>query len=121
MDLALAIWQINPAAEYRLNADKTKIEEWRGPGPQPTPDEMQAAWDAYQSQQATAISAKQAADTERTAATTDLRDQYAAAITALDSIIARNGTFTLVQAGQAIDALARVERRILRLLKAQVG
>jgi hypothetical protein len=51
MDLALALWQINPAAEYRLNDDKTQIAEWRGPGPEPTADELAAAWAAYQDPQ----------------------------------------------------------------------
>lgn len=52
MDLALAIWQINPAAEYRLNADKTAILEWRGPGKEPAADELAAAWKAAQIVQA---------------------------------------------------------------------
>jgi hypothetical protein len=64
---------------------------------------------------------QQAADTERTGATTDFRAQAAAMTTALDAIIARNGTFTLAQAGQALDALAKGQKRLLRLLKAQVG
>jgi hypothetical protein len=51
MDLALALWQINPAAEYRLNDDKTAILEWRGPGPEPTADELAAAWAQYQAAQ----------------------------------------------------------------------
>jgi hypothetical protein len=52
MDLALALWQINPAAEYRLNDDKTTILEWRGPGPEPTADELAAAWEVVQIVQA---------------------------------------------------------------------
>jgi hypothetical protein len=48
IDLALALWQINPAAEYRLNDDKTAILEWRGPGPEPTADELAVAWAQYQ-------------------------------------------------------------------------
>jgi hypothetical protein len=48
MDLALAIWQIDPAAEYRLNEDKSAILEWRGPGSEPTAEELNAAWMAYQ-------------------------------------------------------------------------
>jgi hypothetical protein len=39
----------------------------------------------------------------------------------LDAITARNGTFTLAQAGQALDALARGQKRLLRLLEAQLG
>lgn len=48
MDLALAIWQIDPTAEYRLTSDKTAILEWRGPGPEPTADDLAAAWTTYQ-------------------------------------------------------------------------
>jgi hypothetical protein len=62
MDLALALWQLNPAAEYRLNDDKTQIAEWRGPGPEPTADELAAAWAQYQAaQQATLASPQPAA------------------------------------------------------------
>jgi hypothetical protein len=48
MDLALAIWQINPAAEYRLTDDKSGILEWRGPGDEPTAEALAAAWAQYQ-------------------------------------------------------------------------
>jgi hypothetical protein len=51
MDIALAIWQIDPAATYRLTDDKTAILEWRGPGPQPSADELAIAWAAYQAAQ----------------------------------------------------------------------
>lgn len=46
MDLALAIWHIDPAAEYLLDdsANPTTIVEWRGPGPQPTPAELDESW-----------------------------------------------------------------------------
>lgn len=46
MDLALAIWRINPQAEYRLNdsANPTEIVEWRGPGPEPTQAELEDSW-----------------------------------------------------------------------------
>jgi CII-binding regulator of phage lambda lysogenization HflD len=64
---------------------------------------------------------QQATDTERTAAAGDFRAQAAAMTTALDAIIARNGTFTLAQTGQALDALAKGQKRLLRLLKAQLG
>lgn len=121
MDLTIAIWQLNPAAQYRLNDDKTAILEWRGPGDQPTPQQLQAAWDAYAAARDAASAAAQAATTERTAAGNDLGAQYAAMVTALDAIIARNGTFTLAQAGQALDVLAHAQKRLLRLLKAQLG
>lgn len=52
---------------------------------------------------------------EREAAAADLRDQYAAAVTALDAII--NGATTLPDD----KTLARTVKRMLRLLRAQVG
>jgi hypothetical protein len=58
---------------------------------------------------------------ERHGATTDLRDQYAAAVTRLDAIIANGGTFTAVQVRDAVVDLARTQRRELRFLRAQVG
>jgi hypothetical protein len=51
MDLALAIWQLNPAAEFVLSADHSSIAIWRGPGPQPSADELAIAWAAYQAAQ----------------------------------------------------------------------
>lgn len=47
VDLPLALWQINPAAEYLLNDAHDQIVEWRGPGEQPTQEELEAAWVAY--------------------------------------------------------------------------
>ncbi len=44
MDIALALWQINPEYEYLLNDDKTEIIEWRNEDSQPTPAELEAAW-----------------------------------------------------------------------------
>lgn len=46
IDLALAIYHINPKARYRLSssAPPHTIIEWRGPGPQPTQAELEAAW-----------------------------------------------------------------------------
>jgi uncharacterized protein YicC (UPF0701 family) len=52
MDLAIAIWRINPASEYLLSDDESAILEWRWPGEQPTQAELQAAWDAYVAEQA---------------------------------------------------------------------
>jgi hypothetical protein len=121
MDLTIALWQLNPAAEYRLNDDKSAILEWRGPGDAPTAQQLTDAWAAYVAEQAAVETAALAAATERTGATTDLRAQAAAMTTALDAIIARNGTFTLAQAGQALDALAKGQKRLLRLLRAQLG
>ena len=51
MDLALAIHKHNPAGQYRLSDDKTRIIEWRGPGPQPTQAQLEAAWAAVQAEQ----------------------------------------------------------------------
>jgi len=50
MDLDLAIWQFNPAAQYTLNAAKTAIAEWRGPGSQPTQGQIDSAWADYQNE-----------------------------------------------------------------------
>ena len=50
IDYAIAIWRINPASEYRLNKSvppDQEILEWRGPGKQPTAEELLAAWTAY--------------------------------------------------------------------------
>ena len=50
IDYAMAIWRINPASEYRLNESvppDQEILEWRGPGKEPTAEELQAAWTAY--------------------------------------------------------------------------
>lgn len=49
MDMALAIWLIDPAAEYVLDdsAKPTKILIWRGKGKQPTPTEMEKALADY--------------------------------------------------------------------------
>jgi hypothetical protein len=68
-----------------------------------------------------AETAAQAASTERTAATTDLRDQYAAAVTRLDAIIANGSTFTAAQVRDGLIDVARIERRLLRVLRAQIG
>jgi hypothetical protein len=52
INLSLAIYKINPSAEYRLSSSiaPNEIVEWRGPGPQPTEDELYAAWDELQTQ-----------------------------------------------------------------------
>lgn len=48
MDLALALYKINPNSVYRLNhsqADgKQKIDAWGGPGERPTAQELENAW-----------------------------------------------------------------------------
>lgn len=49
MDMALAIWLIDPTAEYVLDdsANPTKILIWRGKGKQPTEKEMEIALANY--------------------------------------------------------------------------
>jgi hypothetical protein len=48
MDISSAIAQINPQATYLLtNSNATSwndIIEWYGPGPKPTPEQLEAAW-----------------------------------------------------------------------------
>jgi len=57
MDLDLALWQLNPQAAYLLSEDKTAIVEWRGPGEEPTADQLAAAWTAYQAAEAAKVAA----------------------------------------------------------------
>ena len=51
MNVALALWKINPEAKYTLthaNADSwNDIIEWFGPGDKPTVQELDDAWQAY--------------------------------------------------------------------------
>jgi hypothetical protein len=59
---------------------------------------------------------------ERTAATSELRDQYAAMVTRLDALVTdATTTDTAAKVRQAVIDLARFQRRALRLLKAQIG
>jgi len=44
MDMALAIWQIDPSYEYTLANDKSEINEWRAGVPQPDQATLEAAW-----------------------------------------------------------------------------
>lgn len=46
IDLNLCIYHINSLARYRLSSSVPphEIIEWRGPGPQPTQTELEAAW-----------------------------------------------------------------------------
>lgn len=50
IDFAIAIETCRPGAAYRLNhsvPDGTQeIVEWRGPGEQPTPQELGVAWES---------------------------------------------------------------------------
>ena len=53
MDLDLAIFQLAPTSAYRLNDTRSAILEWRGPGVQPTTQQLTDAWTAYQAAQTT--------------------------------------------------------------------
>lgn len=106
MDLALAIAQFNPLAEYRLNDAKTAIIEWRGPGPQPSAAQLTAAWAAYQASQivfqaAQSISAKlrtaNAAPTEILRRTLAQTTGYRAHLT-LIAVDAGNGNLRSIEA-----------------------
>lgn len=46
IDLALCIYYLNPQASYLLSSSTPPhhIVEWRGPGPQPTQADLEAAW-----------------------------------------------------------------------------
>lgn len=63
IDYAMALWRINPASEYRLNRSvppDQEILEWRGPGKEPTAEELQVAWTAYLDE----VAAEDAANTQ---------------------------------------------------------
>jgi hypothetical protein len=87
-------------------------------------EEAQRALDEQAS--AAVQAAREAADTERTAATTDLRDQYAAAITRLDQIRTQMATIAdnaqrdaaIKQIAAGVDDEALILKRTLRLAKA---
>lgn len=64
---------------------------------------------------------QQAATTaERTAASADLQGTYQQAVTRLDAIIAAGSTLTAAQTRDAVVDVARILRRTLRLVKAQL-
>ena len=46
IDLAMALYYLNPVYTYRLSssAPPHTIIEWRGPGDQPSREELEAAW-----------------------------------------------------------------------------
>ena len=55
MDLALAIEETRPGALYRLNKSvqpDQEIIEWRGPGDEPTQQELENAWQIYSEREA---------------------------------------------------------------------
>lgn len=80
MDLALALWQSDPAAEYRLSDDKSRIEEWRGPGKEPTATDLAVAWAAYQDPQTRRQEPGQAAAQQRAADTATVLQAFAAIV-----------------------------------------
>lgn len=90
--------------------------------------DLQRSTDAYRLQSGTltkggqpvTINPPPAATVERSAAESDLRDQYATAVQRLDAIIA-GGFANNTARDAAISDLARILKRSLRLLKAQVG
>ena len=43
-DLAMGLWALNPEYEYMLSDDKSEIVEWRSELPQPTNEDIIAAW-----------------------------------------------------------------------------
>lgn len=71
--------------------------------------------------QPVAINPDDPARVERQAAAADLAAQYQAALTRLDAIIAAGSSLTAAQTRDAVVDVARIVRRALRLLKAQVG
>jgi hypothetical protein len=134
MDLDLAIWQIAPNASYRLNADKSAIAEWRGPDLQPTPTQLQTAWDAYIAAQQQAEQTAEAATTERTAAASDLASQYQTLLDRADQIVSQMATISSAQSMTQAQSLAALKsianavsdeavgiKRLARLLKAVVS
>ena len=76
MELQIAIAEIDPKARYLLNhsvGDGTQtIIEWRGPGPQPTPQELQATWDAYEAAKAIEDAAEAQKEVDKQAAIVEL-------------------------------------------------
>lgn len=121
MDLRIAVWRLRPTSQYLLNTAGNAIVEWRDPTTtQPTPTELQAAWNAYQAEQQVAEQDQQAKKDEQTTATSDLQAEYDKAITRLDQIIA-GGFANNTARDAAITDLARIMKRALRVVKAQVG
>jgi hypothetical protein len=55
--------------------------------------------------------------TERDTSYSDLLNQYDAALTRLDSIIANGPTYTQVQSRDALVDMAKIQRRLLRYIK----
>jgi hypothetical protein len=59
--------------------------------------------------------------TERAAASDDVRQAATAALTRLDAIVAAEATMTAAQTRTAVVDVARITRRLVRLLVAQAG
>lgn len=84
-----------------------------------TPSE-QTAWEATQANSVQLTAASQPAIIERAAAIADLSAQYASGMAILDDIVSNGPTHTNVQVRDDVVNMARVQRRILRLIKALV-
>jgi hypothetical protein len=81
VDLALALWYYNPAAQYTLTADSSAVAEWRSPAiPQPAAAQLQTAWATAQTDLAA----------QATLAAT--RAQHAAALATLKPTLAADAT-----------------------------
>lgn len=113
MDLSIAIARINPAAMYRLSDAKDAILEWRGPGVQPTAQQLTDAWAAYQAEQTTAQQqrdADAAADSQDRAAVVQANPT-----TTLQSYIdTPNATITPGQTYTTVKLLCRVAIWLIR-------
>jgi hypothetical protein len=120
---AIAIGRLNPLYVYRWTS--ATDYEWRGlqnpdgtyddTAQVPTDQQLTDAWEAYQAD-------PQNPDTlnaEKTAAGTELDEQYAAAVTRLNQIIDFVGTPTQAQVYDAVQDVALHLRNIYRYLKAQ--
>jgi len=118
MDLAYALWIINPAAQYILSADGQSIAEWIGPGIQPNPAQIAAAWATAQTQIA-ARQAKQTLITQHTAALATLYATVSGDANQIQTDLTLLKTITAALAGGTIPTAAQqaiIDRVLIRLL-----
>jgi hypothetical protein len=78
---------------------------------------LQAVIDAHDPD---ALTPQEAAAQERQAAETDLAGQYALAVQRLDAIVTTGPTYTGAEVRDAVVDLARIVRRLLRVVKANL-
>ncbi len=64
---------------------------------------------------------QQAAEAEQSAAGSDLASQYAWAVSRLDDIVMNGGSYTTAQTRSAVLDLARILRKTIRLVKADLA